>query len=144
MTRFPRYRSQGQQIVLGWGNTSTLKDWTSYVGNDGEPFLPPNDRGGYTDGIERRLPTGRVLMAGRPISRQTFPALTYGQVDYLVDTFNGQNVTVSIHKPNSLTKTDIYHYNAVVNIDINQADSLQQENGTYKLYVVELVLVEPI
>ncbi len=144
MSRFPKYRNQGQQIVLGWNNTSTLKDWVAYVGNDGEPFLPPDDRNGFTDGIERRLPTGRVLMAGVPISRQTFPVMTYGQVDYLMDTFDGQNVTVSIHKPNSVTKTDIYHYNAVVDVNLNQTDSLQREGNTYKLFVVALTLVEPL
>lgn len=142
--RFPPYENQGQQIVLGWSNQSNLKNWTAYVGTDGERFLPPNDRSGFTDGVERRLPTGRVLMSGLNISRQTFPWVSYGQVDYLEDTFSGQNVTVSIHKPKSLNKTNIYNYNAVCNIDMNQTTTLTRVGNGYELFVVELVLVEPL
>lgn len=136
--------SQGQKIVLDWNNTSTLKDWVSYVGSDGEPFQPPDDRSGYSDGVERRLPIGLVLMSGLPIVNLTFPWVTYGQIDYLMDTFDGQNVTVAIHKPSSIVKTDTFNYNAVCNIDINQTVNLTRRKNGYEAFIVELVLVEPL
>lgn len=144
MTFIPPYPSQGQQIVLGWDNTATLKDWTAYVGTDGLRFAPPSDRNGYTDGVDRRLPTGAVLMAGIPIVKLTFPWLSFGQIDYLETTFNGQNVTAAVHRPNSLTKTATYTYNAVCNLDMNQFVSLTKKGRGYELVVVELVLVEPL
>lgn len=144
MIRFPRYQNQGQQISLGWDTQSSLKDWTAYLGTDGVPFLPPRDRNGFSDGIERPLATGRVLMSGLNISRQTFPWVSFGQIDFLETTFSGQNVTVAIHKPRSLTKTSTYTYNAVCNIDMNQIQSLTPESNGYKLFVVSFVLVEPL
>ena len=144
MTLLPSYPNQGGQIVLGWNNAATLKDWVAYLGADGEPFLPPSDRNGFSDGVERRLATGRVLMTGYPISRQTFPWVSYGQVDYLRDTFNGQNVTVAIHAPYSLNKTDTVDYNAVCNVDMLQTASLNKIRNGYELFVVELVLVEAL
>jgi hypothetical protein len=139
-----RYPSQGQQIVLGWSNEVNLKNWTAYLGSDGEPFLPPTDRNGFSDGVDRPLPTGRVLMAGLPIARLTFPWLSYGQVDYLETTFDGQNVTVAIHKPSSLTTLTTVHYNAVCNVDLNQAQNLSRKGNGYESWVVRFVLVEPL
>lgn len=144
MTFIPRYPNQGQQIVLNWDNEANLKDWVAYVGIDGLRFPPPSDRNGYTDGVERRLPTGAILMAGFPIVRLTFPWLSFGQIDYIETTFNGQNVTVAVHRPNSLTKTTTYNYNAVCNIDMNQFVSLEKKGKGYELVVIELVLVEPL
>lgn len=144
MSILPRYPNQGQQIVLGWSNQANLKNWTSYIGTDGERFLPPNDRGGFTDGVERRLNTGRVLMSGWPVSRQLFPWISYGQVDYLDATFNGQNVTTSVHLPSSLNKDDVSAFNAVCNIDMNQTNTLTRKRNGYELFIVELVLVEPL
>ena len=131
-------------IVLGWDHVATLKNWTAYVGTDGERFPPPNDRNGYSDGVERRLPTGRVLMSGLPIARQRFPWLSDGQIKYLYDTFNGQNVTVAIHKPISLTKYATVNYNAVANVLLNQAVSLARKRNGYEKFELELVLVEPL
>lgn len=145
MTSFlPQYQNQGQAIVLGWNHVSTLKNWTAYIAGDGNRFLPPFDRDGYTDGVERRLPTGRVLMAGLPIARQKFPWVSDGQIDYLYDTFNGQNVTVSIHKPTSTTKYDVVNYNAVANVLLNQAATLTRKRNGYEGFELELVLVEPL
>jgi hypothetical protein len=140
----PRYPNQGQMIVLGWSNQSNLKNWTAYFGTDGLAFLPPNDRNGYTDGVDRPIPTGRVLMSGLNISRQTFPWVSYGQVDYLESTFSGQNVTVAVHKPTSKSKLVIANFNAVCNIDMNQTTSLTIKGNGYEGFVVELVLVEPL
>lgn len=136
--------SQGQQIVLGWDNENLLKDWVAYRGTDNEPFQPPSDRNGFSDGVERRLATGRVMMAGFPISRQTFPWITYAQIDYLMNTFNGQNVTVAVHTPYSINKTDTVIYNAVCNVDMLQTATLNKIRNGYENFVVELVLVEPL
>lgn len=144
MTLLPKYPNQGQQIVLGWNNTSTLKDWTAYLGTDDLAFLPPNDRSGFTDGVERRLLTGRVLMSGLNISRQVFPWVSYGQVDYLESTFSGQNVTVAIHRPTALTKDDVSNFNAVCNIDMNQTTTLTRKKNGYEGFMIELVLVEAL
>lgn len=140
----PHYPSQGQKIALGWNNTSGLRDWTSILGADGLPFPPPDDRNGYTDGVDRLLPTGVVLMAGRPISRQTFPWLSYGQIQTLQSTYDGQNVTVAVHKSTSLSKTATSNFNAVVVVDMNQATSLKRTRGGYEGYVVKLILVEAL
>ena len=144
MTTLPQFPNQGQMIVLGWDNVATLKNWTAYVGSDGERFLPPNDRNGYSDGVERLLPTGRVLMSGLPIFRLTFPWLSYGQLDYLKTTFNGQNVTATAHKPTSLTTHTTVTFNGVCNVLLNQAASLTRKRNGYEGFVVELVLVEPL
>lgn len=144
MTLLPIYPNQGQQIALGWDQQPYLKNWTSYVGTDGERFLPPNDRNGYTDGIVRRLPTGVVFMTGLPIVKLTFPWMSSGQIDYLETTFNGQNVTVAVHRPTSITQFNTYVYNAVLNIDINQAVNLTRNRSGYNNFSVELVLVEPL
>ena len=143
MTLLPSFQNQGQAIALGW-NVSPLKNWTAYLGTDGEPFLPPNDRNGFSEGVERRMGTGVVLTAGFPISRQTFPWMSYGQIDFLQSTFSGQNVTVSVHVPYSLNKEDTVIYNAVCNIDLNQTQSLQRTRNGYEGVVVEFVLVEPL
>lgn len=142
MTVIPKYQNQGQQIVLGWDNESLLKNWTAYVGNDGLAFLPPNDRSGFSDGVERRLNTGGVFMSGFNISRQTFPWVSDGQIAYLETIFNNQNVTVSVHRPGAIGKEDTTQYNAVFNMDLNQLQSLTRRRNGYVDFVIELVLVE--
>lgn len=142
MIGFPAYPNQGHKIVLGWDNAVNLKNWTAYIGTDGQPFLPPNDRNGYTDGTPRRLPTGAILETGHPISRLTFPWMSYGQIDYLDSTFNRQFATASIHKPNSLDKDTLSIYNAVLNLDLSQATNLTRKRNGYEGVVVELVLWE--
>lgn len=138
------YPNQGHQIALNWDAQASLRNWTAYFGTDNVQFLPPNDRNGYTDGVERRLNTGGVRASGFPIVRLTFPHMTYGQVDYVDATFKDQNVTVAIHKPNSTSKTDTFVYNAVCNFDMNQFQNLKRESNGYTDVVIELVLVEPI
>jgi hypothetical protein len=143
MTGF-RYQNQGQQITLGWDNESLLKNWTAYIGNDGRAFLPPNDRTGFSDGVERRLNTGGVFMAGFNISRQTFPWISDGQIAYLESTFSNQNVTVSVHRPGATGKEDTTQYNAVFNMDLNQLQTLTRRGQGYVDFVVELILVEAL
>lgn len=138
------YPPQGHKIVLGWDNVPTLQEWTAYADASGRRFYPPYDRDGYSDGVPQRVGTGAVLQSGFPIVRLTFPWVSYAQVDYLVDTFRGQNVTAAIHKPTSHTRDDVYDYNAVLNIDLNQVAALVRKQDGYEKFVVELVLVEPL
>ena len=122
MTIIPQYRNQGQQIASSWDNTSMLRDWTSLFGTDGERFPPPNDRNGYTDGVDRRMNTGGVLMVGFPIDRLTFPWLSDGQIKYLYTTLNGgsesSNVTAKVHTSLSVGATDVSTFNAVMNLNM--------------------------
>lgn len=143
-TVLPQYPNQGQMIALGWDNEANLKNWTAYFGSDGLRFLPPNDRNGFTDGVDRPIPTGRILMAGLPIARLTFPWVSYGQVDYLESTFNGEDVTVAIHKPTSLTTFTTVHYNAVCNVNLNQNRTLTRKSNGYEAWEVSFTLVEPL
>lgn len=140
----PIFQNQGHMIALGWDAQASLKNFTAYFGTDGRRFPPPSDRSGYTDGVDRALPTGKILMAGLPVVRLTFPWLSYGQVDYLIDTFDNVNVTVAIHKPSSLTKTDTFNYNAVSTVDQNQFQSLTRRGNGYEGVVLRLVLVEAL
>jgi hypothetical protein len=147
-TRFPRYVNQGHRIAPGWNNASLLKNWTAYQGTDGVNFLPPSDRNGYTDGVERRLPTGGIWMAGFPISRLTFPWVSDGQIKYLYTTMlsnaESGNVTVSIHTPLSVGATDTSNYNAAMNLRLDQLRNLTRKSNGYELFEVELVLVEAL
>jgi hypothetical protein len=140
-------------IVLGWDNVPLLRNWTSYVGTDGLAFRPPNDRkgdigAGYTGGVTRRLPTGGILKSGFPIVRLVFPWLSDGQIDYLLTTMCGgvesANVTAAAHKPISVGTLDVFNFNAVMNVDSNQASSLTRRANGYELFMVELVMVEPL
>jgi hypothetical protein len=148
MTVVLHYQSQGQQIAPGWDNTAGLRDWVALFGTDSERFPPPNDRNGYTDGVERPLNTGAIFMAGIPVDRLTFPWLSDGQIRYLHDTINGGsesgNVTVKIHTPLSVGRLDVYTYNAVMNLNLGQTANLTRRRNGFKLFVVSFVLVEPL
>lgn len=144
----PPYRNQGHQIVAGWDNQSLLKDWTAYVGTDGERFLPPNDRNGYTDGVTRRLPTGGTRQSGLPIDRLSFPWISDGQIKYLYTTMlsnsESGNVTAAIHTPLSVGAQDVRVYNAVMNLNLDQLENLTRKRNGYEQFEIELVLVEPL
>lgn len=147
MTNFT-FPNQGQQIVAGWDNAATLKNWTAYVGTDGLRFAPPNDRNGYTDGVARRMNTGGVLMSGFPVVRLTFPWISDGQIKYLHATLlsnsESGNVTASVHTPLSVGAQDVSNYNAVMNLNLDQIATLTRKRNGYTDFVVELVLVEAL
>jgi hypothetical protein len=151
MALIPAYRNQGQKVVAGWDNEATLRDWTSYMGTDGERFPPPNDRrgdigAGYTDGVTRRLNSGGTRQSGFPIVRLAFPWLSDGQIKYLYTTMLGGsdsgNVTAAVHTPLSVGAQDVSHFNAVMNLNLNQIPSLTRKRNGYEGFVVELVIVE--
>lgn len=83
-------------------------------------------------------------MSGLQISRLTFPWVSFGQIDFIETTFMDQNVTVAVHKPSSLNKTDLFLFNAVCNVDLNQTQTLTRRGNGYEGFVVELVLVESL
>lgn len=143
---FPTYQNQGHMIVSGWDNVPTLKNWTAYFGTDGERFLPPYDRDGYTGGVIRRMLTAGILRAGWPVARLTFPAITDGQIDYLIGTMGtgniSANVTVAIHAIPSVGVNDVSNFNAVMNIDTDQTAVLARKENAYLKFVVDFVLVE--
>lgn len=143
---FPIYPSQGQMIVSGWDNAATLRNVTAYTGTDGLRFLPVEDRNGYTGGVERDLNTGGVLMSGFPIVRWTSPWISDGQIRYLWQTIlsgsQSGNVTIAAHTPLSVGKAQTFHFNAVLNLRLNQLQSLTRRRNGYVEFVWELVIVE--
>lgn len=148
MTLILRYPSQGQQIASGWNNTANLRDWVALLGTDSVRFAPPNDRNGYTDGVERPLNSSAIFMAGLPVDRLTFPWISDGQIRYLHDTLNvgseSGNVTVKVHTSLSVGKTDVSTFNAVMNLNLNQTTNLTRRRNGYTNFIVTLVLVESI
>lgn len=144
--RWPIFQNQGHMIVKGWGNPLTLKDWTAYAGEDGQVFAPPYDRDGYTAGIIRRLNSGGIARAGFPIVRLTHPAITDGQIAWLQNTLLdggvSGNVTVAIHLPGAMGKTDVSNFNAVFNLDTDQLTTLRRRQNAYEGFQTEFVIVE--
>lgn len=140
--------NQGQAVVAGWNNQATLKNITAYRGNDNNNFLPVDDRNGYSPGVAVRLPTGGVYDDGFPVIRFISPAITDGQIDYLVNTLlSGQqsgNVTVRYHRYDSVGKADTFDANAVLNLNIEQLQQLERRQDAYVGFVWEFVIVEPL
>lgn len=144
-----RGQNQGHAIVAGWNNQNLLKNITAYVGSDGNPFLPVNDRdepGGYFPGVLRRLPTGGTFESGYPIVNFVSPVITDGQIDTLVNTLgSGQesfNVTVRYHRYDSVGNFDTFDANAILNLILGQLPGLTRRQNARERYVWEFVLVE--
>lgn len=142
-------QNQGQALVAGWDNTATLKNITAYVGTDGENFLPVNDRtdgGGYTAGVTRRLTTGGTYKSGLPMVRFVSATLTDGQLKYLVNTIGGGqesfNVTVRYHRYDAVGKADTHVANAVLNLNLEQQNSLNRKQNTWSDFIWEFMLTE--
>lgn len=143
----PPFINQGQRIVAGWNNVPTLRDVTAYYGTDGIRFLPVEDReNAYTGGVERNLPTGGFLQSGMPIVRWTSPWISDGQIRYLYLTLlsasQSGNVTIAAHTPLSVGVTASFNFNAVLNLRLNQLQSLTRKRNGYLDYEWELVIVE--
>ena len=147
VTTLPRLPNQGQMIAAGWNNASGLTDFTALFGTDNLRFPPVYDRE-YSTGIMRQLTTGGVKDSGRPVIRVTIPYISYGQIDWLLDTLNSgtesANVTYRGHKPNALNAADVTTWNAVDDLDLNQLPQLTKRPGGYAGYILKLVLVEVI
>lgn len=144
-------QNQGQAFVPGWNNQSLLKNVTAYIGTDGNPFMPVNDRdngGGYIPGVTRRLPTGGVYISGFPILNFISPVITDGQIDYLVNTAgSGQesfNTTVRYHRYDSVGNFDTFDANAILNLNLLQLPGLTRRRNTRERYQWEFVIVETL
>jgi hypothetical protein len=142
---YPNFPSQGQKIASNWDAEAALQDITAYVGTDGKRFAPVDDRKGYAGGIERNMNTGGILMAGMPVVRWVSPWISDGQLHYLKHTLlaGGINVTIATHIPgDSVGKNAVSHFNAELNLRLNQLQSLTRKGSGYLDYVWELVIVE--
>lgn len=143
-----RGQNAGQAVAAGWNNQSTLKEITAYTGTDGNPFLPVNDRNGYTPGVTVRLGTGGTYEEGYPIVRFTSPTITDGQIDYLFSTLlsgaESGNVTVRYHRYDSVGKVDTFDANAVLNLNLEQLTQLRRRQNTYEQFQWEFVIVLPL
>lgn len=148
MTTIPRYQNQGHKVVAGWDNAATLRDWTSYTGTDGQRFAPPYDRDGYTAGVIRRMNTGGIKRSGFPIARLTLPVITDGQIAALQSQLTADgvtgNVTIAVHVPGSVGKSDVSTFNAVFNLDTDQLRTLTRSENSYEKFVLEFVIVEEL
>jgi hypothetical protein len=146
MTTFPSYPNQGQMIASNWDNVAGLRNITAYFGTDGLRFLPVQDRNGYTGGVERTMNTGGVLHAGFPVVRWTSPWISDGQIRYLWDTLlsdtQSGNVTIATHTPLSVGASSSFNFNAVLNLRLNQLQTLTRKGDGYRDFVWELVIVE--
>lgn len=147
ITILPRLPNQGQMIAAGWNNASGLKDFTALFGTDNLRFPPVYDRT-YSTGVIRQLTTGGVKDSGMPVIRITIPYISYGQIDWLLDTLNGgvesANVTYRGHKPNALNAADTTTWNGVDDLDLNQLPNLTKRPGGYEAYILKIVLTEVI
>lgn len=138
-------QNQGQAFVPGWNNQATLKNVTAYIGTDGNPFMPVNDRT-YIPGVTRRLPTGGVYISGYPIVNFVSPVITDGQLDTLVNTLGGGaesfNVTVRYHRYDSVGNFDTFDANAILNLNLVQLPQLTRRQNARQQFVWEFVIVE--
>lgn len=144
MTIFASHQqqNQGQQIALNWSNQSALKNITALLGTDGKIFLPVSDRGQYSPGVIRALPTGGIYYAGLPTVVFVHPWLSDGQLETL-KTYRG-NVTIRHHIEDSVGKTDVQTSNAIYNMDLNQLAGLERKADGWVDFVSNFIITEVI
>lgn len=142
MTIFASHQqqNQGQQIALNWSNQSALKNITALLGTDNRIFLPVSDRGQYSPGVIRNLPTGGIYYAGLPTVAFIHPWLSDGQIETL-KTYRG-NVTIRHHIEDSVGKTDVQTSNAVFNLELNQLNGLERKADGWVDFISNFVIVE--
>lgn len=138
-------QNQGQAFVPGWNNQATLKNITSYIGTDGNPFMPVYDLT-YIPGVLRRLPTGGTFLSGYPLLYFVSPVITDGQIDYLLNTAGGGqesfNTTLRYHRSDSVGVADTFDANAILNLNLGQLPDLTRRQNTREKYRWEFVIVE--
>lgn len=135
-----RGMNQGQAISLGWSNQSNLKEITALLGTDGINFLPVKDRGFYTAGVVRALPTGGIFYSGLPTVEFLHPWISDGQIETLM-TYRG-NCTLRHHITESVGKNDTQDSNVIFNLDLNQLSGLERKRNGYEGFVSKFVIVE--
>lgn len=138
----PTLANNGQQIAAGWDNTGGLADITSITGvTDGLAFQPVNDRGKYSQGVLRNLPTGGTYYSGLPIVEFVHPWISDGGIERLKTTYAG-NCTLKHHISESVGQSDLQTSNVVNNTDYNQLDGLERLSNGYKDFISRWVVVE--
>lgn len=135
-------QNQGQQIALGWNMQSLLKDITALIGTDGHNFMPVDDRGLYSSGVIRNMPTAGIQYVGLPTVGFFHPTITDGQIATL-KTYRG-NVTIKHHIEDSVGKLTVQTSNAVYNMDLNQLLNLKRQQNQYIGFISNFVIVEVI
>lgn len=147
ITTLPRLPNQGQMFAAGWNNQAGLQNFTALFGTDNLRFPPVYDRE-YSTGVTRRLTTGGTRESGMPVIRVTIPYISYGQLDWLLNTAGAgnesYNATYQGHKPTALTASDTTRWNVVCNLNIEQLPSLTKRPGGYENFVMEMVIVEEL
>lgn len=143
MTVFTALRglNQGHQIAAGWNQTAGLQNITSILGTDGVNFLPVKDRGFYSPGILRQLPTGGVFTVGLPTVKFISPWISDGQIERLKLTYNG-NCTLKHHISESVGRNDVQTSNVIFNLDLNQLQPDNRLTNGYKGFIWNFVIVE--
>lgn len=131
--------NQGQAIGSGW-DVVTLTNITALIGADGMPFLPVYDRGLYSPGVIRFLPTGGIFYDGMPSVQFIHPAMSDGQVETWL-TFDG-NVTLLHHITDSVGVLSVQKSNAVLVFDRNQFASLTRRQNAWQRVVSRFNIVE--
>lgn len=145
VTILPILPNQGQMIAPNWNNQAQLKNITALLGTDNLRFAPVTDRN-YTPGIMRRLSTGGVKATGFPIIRILSPWISDGQIKYLQNTLLGGvesgNATYRGHSPLSVGQTDVFTYNAILNLHLEQLPNLQRIRNGYEQFEWEIIVRE--
>lgn len=123
-------QNQGQCISLGW-NVANPADITSLVGTDGIHFLPVTDRGQYSPGVYRQMPTGGIFISGLPTINFIHPFLSDAQLATWSAYF-GQNVTIKFHLLTSVGRLSVQRANAILVFDQGQVSGLSQGWAGYE------------
>lgn len=140
-------QNQGQAFVMGWNNQSTLKNITAYVGTDGNPFLPIDDRN-YLLGRIVRATRGSTGEEGFPSVYFAFSEITDGQLDYLRNTLwagaASAKTTVRYHRFDSVGKLDTFVANCYSNLNLDQLPGLERIKNGYAGYRLQHVIVQTL
>ena len=132
-------QNQGQAIGSGW-NVATLTNITALIGTDGQPFLPVYDRGLYTAGVIRNMPTGAILYSGLTTVTFIHPVMTDGQLDAWLNYVG--NVTIQHHITDSIGKLSVQKSNAVLNFDRNQFANLTRRDDGWQRVASLFIITE--
>lgn len=137
----PTFASNGQQIAAAWDNTGGLQHFTAITGTDSLAFQPVDDRGRYSEGILRNLPTGDIYYEGFTVVEFAHAWISDGQIERLKTTYAG-NCTLKHHIAESVTSSDVQTSNVVNATDWNQLESLERISTGYKDFISRWVIVE--
>jgi len=137
----PTFSNNGQQLAANWDNSGGLTDITSISGTDSLAFQPVNDRGHYSAGVLRSLPTGERIYSGYPIVEFVHAWISDGQIERLKTTYPG-NCTLKHHITESVGSSDVQTSNVINITDYNQVANLERLSNGYKDFVSRWVIVE--